>query len=262
VKGRPLSTDQHLRSDLYANPALWGEYGKAVLFGRGCPFRCSFCQGIGQYEKRDPENIITEAEQAVRQFGFKTIDLIDGVVFLPGERLVKIAEMWRRSPILRDVKVSGCGKFGDKLLDPDVYAAWDGLYDYVFMSIEAGSDNVLSQLNKLFTIDDIFDGLRFLRKYKIPAVVLTAIVGFPFETVQDVRDLETVLRFAELELTRNGMEPRIGTGIIVPYFGTEVGHANRVQDYNPASEANLTRSFWYDLSAQHKREILQFMKRW
>lgn len=238
---------------------------QAVLHSRGCPFVCSFCQRISN-QVREPELIVEESEKAVVDKHYRRIDFISGTTFIKSPHMIKLAELWRKSKILEGVKVSGTGKFGPSTLRKEVYEPWEGLIDYIFLSVEGGNNKMLKEMMKSFTVEDIYEGLERIETFGVRKLFLSSITGFPFENADDVKDLRKMMDYVERRVKRFA-DYTLQLNVLTPYFGSEVCKTYPCPRYNPftASDppADLVHDgnvFWYDLEASHREEIVKYVR--
>jgi radical SAM superfamily enzyme YgiQ (UPF0313 family) len=252
ITGNLLPKDDILIDiDVYARPYPQ-EFYQAILQSRSCPYTCTFCQSMTKYQARTTANIIEEAEIAVRRYGFRRLDLIGGMVFMPTPGFFELAKMWRESRILRDVRVTGCGKFGPNM-KPEIYEPWRGLIEYVFVSVEAGNNQMLAKLKKKFTVQDVRDGLEILLPFNIPLIYFSGIVGFPFETAQDVTDLKEMIEYIRERCLRHGTYPNMNVSKLIPCFGAEVAREYPVPTYDPSRPSAHRARYWYKMDAKHQQ---------
>ncbi len=134
--------------------------GFAVIYtSLGCPFSCSYCSvnvvyGEHYTRYRSPANVVKEIELLVNEYGVKYIEIIDDTFTLNKSHVEKLC------------KEIIAHKLGDKIhmwcfartdrVNPDLmYLMRQAGIEWVFMGIEAGSDQVLKGVHKGQTVEQI-----------------------------------------------------------------------------------------------------------
>ena len=206
-----------------ANPL---DYKPAIISGRGCPFKCTFCfEGRmgNRYRHRSPENIVAEIEKLVELYGPVYISINDDTFtsnpkhalqvcdllkkrFRPRKDLLWFAEVRvdvvRRYPELVDAMVeSGAGR--------------------IQIGVESGDEEILRAYKRLnvkpHVVEDVVG--RFHRA-GLPSIYCGFIAGGPGETPQT---LETTLTFAKrlaTEIAPGSFE--CFASFLTPLAGTEI----------------------------------------
>lgn len=162
-----------------------------IAIMRGCNNFCSFCvvpYTRGRERSRPLQSVIQEAERIVAQ-GFKQITLLGqnvnsyryddkGFAELMEEvsQVSGLRRVYFTSPHPKD--------FSHKLLE--VMAAHDNLCKYIHLPLQAGSDAVLTRMNRHYTGQHYIDLVQEIRTV-LPGVALTTdiICGFCGETEED-----------------------------------------------------------------------------
>jgi len=163
-----------------------GSYSNiSIVTGRGCPYRCAFCDVGPLWENktrfRSIGNVVAEIELLRNRYGQKRVNVADDTFDLKRDR----AEAF-----CREVGGLGIGwtclaridLMDDSLLDLMAKAGCDS----VFLGIESGSDAVLKKIRKRFTIREATEKAELATKY-MKRVVTSYIWGFPFETMDDFK---------------------------------------------------------------------------
>lgn len=160
----------------------------------GCDNFCTYCivpYVRGRERSREPEDILAEFRQLVEQ-GYKEITLLGQNVNSYGKGL--------ENPIdFADLLVRLCEVPGDyqirfmtshpkdasrKLID--TIAAQPHLCKHIHLPVQSGSDRILKQMNRHYTVEQYHELIEYARS-KIPGVTFSSdiIVGFPGETEED-----------------------------------------------------------------------------
>lgn len=186
-----------------------------VLTSRGCPYNCTFCSsGITSQKKikyRNVENIIQELEYLKNTYDIDEFWITDDNFTMNIERATKFCDLlikkkmnlhWRApnglridrltEELIRKMKTSGCYSVG--------------------LGVETGSQTNMKKIKKNLDLAKVNEILPIFKRNKI----LTCgffIVGFPFETEEDV---EKTIDFAV-----KSKFDRIQVSIFIPYPGSE-----------------------------------------
>lgn len=100
---------------------------------------------------------------------------------------------------------------------------------YFHMSLQSGSDSVLSAMNRHYTAKDLLDGLDGLRRWKKdPFIAADVIVGFPGEGEEDFKASMDVLRRGEFAKAH-----------VFPYSSRPGTAAEKMQ--NPVASETITQ---------------------
>jgi len=168
----------------------------SIITSRGCPYPCTFCAGsINNGKKvryRKIENVIEEIELLTGKYGAREIHIVDdNFTFLKEYALTLCEEIIRHGFNIDFALPNGIrlDKIDEELLAVMRRA---GFYSMSF-GIESGSDETLSKIKKLETTDFIRKQTALAKKQGF-IITGTFIIGFPWETRQDVK---ATLRFAK-----------------------------------------------------------------
>jgi len=160
-----------------------------ITTSRGCPFSCVFCASgaiLGKkWIARSPERIVEEIECLIRDFGKKTVVIVDDTFNLDVERVKRFCRIllernlgisWLLMAGLRAdrtdlemlqlMKASGCRDFG--------------------IGIESADPGVLKRIAKGETIEDIARGIALIKQagYRVSGSFM---IGNPGDTLETVK---------------------------------------------------------------------------
>lgn len=168
---------------------------------RGCPFRCRFCAdpviNLGRWRGFSAAQVLEKVGFLHRRYGFDLIYFQDDYFPGPKPRFLEILEGLARYD--RKLQWSTLGIRADVLsrLSDD---EWDLLYrsgcHSLEVGIESGNEEVIRQVNKAETLEQMRHSNERLAKYDIK-VKYTFIVGFPEES--EAQMMDSVRFAAELE---------------------------------------------------------------
>jgi anaerobic magnesium-protoporphyrin IX monomethyl ester cyclase len=205
------------------------EINEANLFvTQGCPFECTFCSspvmvnrvgkdGNKPYDRPEMKRIIQEIEHVVSDLGADAIHFLDDMAFVTKEHIDDLHSglqdrsimgkfIWRgltRAPIIT--------RFDDKTMDKmKETGAWK-----IALGVESGSNEILRQIKKKVTTEDVIAAVQKLSRYGIQAKGFF-IFGFPGETEAQILKTRDLIQY----LKGIGMT-EIAAFQFKPYPGTE-----------------------------------------
>lgn len=159
----------------------------------GCDNFCSYCvvpYVRGRERSRDHGRVLAEIADLIRE-GYKDITLLGQNVnsYHSGDvdfvNLLRMANGLPGDFRLRFMTShpKDCSR---ELID--AIADCDKVAKYLHLPVQSGSDRVLAQMNRRYTVESYREKIRYARE-RIPGIALTSdiIVGFPGETYEDVK---------------------------------------------------------------------------
>ena len=174
----------------------------------GCNNFCSYCivpYVRGRERSRKPEAILSEIKELVAR-GCTEISLLGQNVNSYGKDLeedVDFSDLLKMVNEVEGVKrirfmTSHPKDFGDKLIE--TMAECDKVCHQLHLPFQAGSDKVLSDMNRRYTKEDYLKKIEKVKE-RIPDISLSTdvIVGFPTETNEDFLETLDVLRKVEYD---------------------------------------------------------------
>ena len=163
----------------------------------GCDNFCTYCivpYVRGRERSRKPENILAEFKELVEQ-GYKEITLLGQNVNSYGKGLEESIDFADLLNLLCTVPGDYQIRFmtshpkdaSHKLID--TIAAQDHLCKHIHLPVQSGSDRLLKEMNRHYTVEQYLELVDYARE-KIPGVTFSSdiIVGFPGETEEDFQD--------------------------------------------------------------------------
>jgi len=160
----------------------------------GCDNFCSYCvvpYVRGRERSRRPEHILAEARQLVAE-GYKDITLLGQNVNSYGKGL---EEQVNFSWLLRQLnEIPGDFRIRFMTSHPkdctreliDTIAACEKVCNHIHLPVQSGSDEILSQMNRRYTVEKYLETINHARA-RVPDFSFTTdiIVGFPNESAED-----------------------------------------------------------------------------
>jgi len=163
--------------------------GAPVLATRGCPYHCPFCaQNIVNgkvVRRRSPEHIVAELKYLHDVYGVKHFDFIDDHLLLNPGFLRRLAR--RMIEELPGIRWTAAGARLD-LLDRELIELIDRSgCEVLAVGLESGSPRVLDYMRKNLSPRMAREKLFLIERYSRIKVIGLFILGFPTETVEEVR---------------------------------------------------------------------------
>lgn len=193
----------------------------------GCPFECTYCatpalvgRGKGEkpYHRPRVERILQSCQEALN-LGANAVHFLDDMAFITPEHFREFAKgvakmdkpngfYWRgmtRAPII-----------ADKCNDEDLNVLVQSGCWRITIGVESGNEQMLKQIKKKITKNQVRRAVEKLRKAGVPEVKAFFIMGFPGETyLQMLETQQFVMELKQLGLTD------ISIFQFKPYPGTE-----------------------------------------
>ncbi len=212
---------------------------------RGCPFLCTFCGSHlitgRKVRKRNVDNIIEEIKFLQKNYGVRTIDIVDeNFMFDPDlvtefcERLMseKIGIRWN-CPY--GVRITSLTEKLVRLMDKS------GCFGMSF-GIESGSQRILDMVKKRIKVEQIVEKIHMVRKETNMMLQGYFMFGFPTETAEEVEKTISlakslpldIAQFSPLRVTPGTeiFEDLVNSGKISPDVDyKELGHHYFVRSY-------------------------------
>ena len=210
-----------------------------IEIGRGCPFACTFCSTNDffrrRFRMRSPARVIAEMDRLHALYGVAEFDLVHDM-FTVDQRLVAgfcramIAHgkpyRWRCSArtdyacreLMTLMQEAGCVQ--------------------VFFGVETGSQRLQKVIDKGLDVAQAAEAVETASDLGIQCTV-SLIVGFPEETIEDVRDTGT---FA-LDAARFDAAT-VQVGLLAALSGTPVFTANRDRLFFDGMHSDQTHQAW------------------
>jgi len=165
-----------------------GEKGFIYLTSRGCPHDCSFCYNRifnkRKWRVHSIERVVKDIEELKKDCGINTISFMDDHFFVNRSRSFEILSR------LKAIGIS-CSEFllrVDEITEESVKRLDDLGVKRIFIGIESGNDRILSLMDKNTTRKMILEKFSILSKYKNIAVTSAMIIGYPTETLKEIKD--------------------------------------------------------------------------
>ncbi|MBE3099920.1 MAG: cobalamin B12-binding domain-containing protein [Planctomycetes bacterium] len=205
---------------LFPRNAAWPLYA-----GRGCPFRCAFCQRVlgDRMRLRGVSNVLAEIDAMEEQLGYKGSWFQDETFGVnlkwTHEFLDRLIERNRRREYIWNWKANSRANLADAALYRKMRQAGCGMLDF---GVESGSSIILERIRKSITLPQARRAITLARQAGIRTNAFF-IIGHPGETWSTAFQTVRAAHFVEADM--------IAVGVMVPYPGTEIWDLAQKQLY-------------------------------
>jgi len=173
-----------------------------MITSRGCPGNCIYCAVKTVWGRtwrgRSPENVVDEIEEIVQEFKVKEIHFLDDSLAVDKKRLAGICEeIIRRKLPIKWATPNGIAIWQlDKILLAKMKKA--GCYRLTF-GLESGNKKILNNfIGKHYDYHRARDLIRFASRIGLWTVG-TFIIGFPYETLEQIEDTISLAVASDLD---------------------------------------------------------------
>jgi len=186
-----LIKDYSVYGQLEQNKIIFSMYS-----AMGCPYKCSFCSSPAEYtnitgKKWVPlsvTEVVDHIEHVISKYNASYIYFIDDDSFVDLQHVENIIDEINRRNIkiklgFRGARINEIKKMTDDFLNKLAQAGTDILH----IGVESGSDRILQLIHKDSTVNDINACNKKLAKHPEIIAAYNFIVGFPTETMDDLK---------------------------------------------------------------------------
>ncbi len=214
----------------------WKMYGEAYLYqpcayiltGRGCGSNtcerrgCTFC--IWQHalwnttaRLRTPKNVVAEIKELVEKYKIQEVfDDNEGGAIWNKDWLKEFYEEMKKEKLIGKIFLSTNVR-ADSLDEETCMLMKKTGFRLLKIGLESGNNKTLKLINKQETIEEIIKGIKNAKKYGL-VVMLTSMVGYPWETEQDVEQTYKVAK--KIMRYKTHLGDSLQSSVIIPYPGT------------------------------------------
>jgi len=220
----PFPARHFIEKYIYTNPKLKKHPYTTVLTSRNCPYKCIYCVPSSltfareiefkrDHDRKPPisyrsaENIIEELDMLAAN-GYRAITFIDDNFITTTKRLRPICECVKKHGFSW-----GCQARADAITEEVAAILHDANCGFVDLGVESFNDDILKYIKKDITSEQIYEGIRLLKKYHIPVKLNILIGTSPLETKETVKD--TLRKAKALKVSQ------VMFNIVAPFPGTE-----------------------------------------
>ncbi|MCM1002903.1 MAG: B12-binding domain-containing radical SAM protein [Candidatus Gastranaerophilales bacterium] len=194
----PFPARHLVDNSIYTRPDN-GKVQGVIKVSRGCPYHCFFCLATpvsgAKVRMRSAENIIAEIKECVEKYNIKNFVFWSDIFNINRDWTIDLC----KKIIASGLKITWSANTRANTMDDEMasymYKAGCRLAS---IGVESGSQEVLDNIGKKITLDDIRNTVKILKKNKIK-IYNYFVIGLPWETEKTV---EETIKFA-IELDSN-----------------------------------------------------------
>lgn len=224
---------------------------------RGCPFRCAYCYNNafnrGRWRSLPVERVLSDVKDLRSRYEFSTVYFLDDDFFVNKKRAMTILRGLREMGlgcVLQGVDVQSISRMSDD----ELRFIEDAGVERISIGVESGVDRIRTDLlHKWGSIDIVREQLGRLRDRRF-LVLLTFIIGFPTETVDDIRRTVDLALWALAE-GQNFRIPQLYN--FVPYPGTELYEYVRERGFPFPDDLEGWGRYEWDTNIMHGDDAAQ-----
>lgn len=208
----------------FTNPKLKIRPYTTVLTSRNCPYKCIYCVPSSltfareiefkrDYNRKPPisyrsvANVIEELDILAAE-GYRAITFIDDNFITTTKRLRPICECVKKHGFSW-----GCQARADAITEEIARILHESNCGFVDLGVESFNDDILKYIKKGITSEQIYEGIGWLKKYRVPVKLNILIGTSPLETKETIRD--TLRKAKALKVSQ------VMFNIVAPFPGTE-----------------------------------------
>lgn len=185
----------------------------AVLTSRGCPYNCLFCSKpiFGhKFRSQSPQRIASEIEYLVENFKVKEITFYDDIFTLDKKQIAKLAKEFKKHklsiPWSCEIRV-------DLVTEESLATMKEAGCYMIAYGIESGNQNILNNLRKKITIEQVRKAIKMTHDAGIQSVGYF-MLGSPGETPTTIHQTIDFAKRLPLDFVQ--------FSITTPYPGTDL----------------------------------------
>lgn len=161
----------------------------SIVSARGCVFQCGFCatkKVWGTIRYRDPKKVMEEIKYLKSKYDINFIKINDDLFTLNPDRVIEICDLFIKEKPVEKWCSTGTAVYS--LLHKEMVKKMvESGYHAFALPIESGCENTLKKINKPLKLNIVKEAVQHLRQYDDIFVGGGFIVGFPFETKEDIQ---------------------------------------------------------------------------
>jgi threonylcarbamoyladenosine tRNA methylthiotransferase MtaB len=211
----------------------------------GCRSNCAYCivpLVRSRLDNVSPDRIVEDIKARVNE-GFQEVVLTGTEVGLYRHAGVGLLELLGRILAETEITRIRLSSLQPPEISPDLVALWQDnrLCPHFHISLQSGSDSVLSRMNRRYTTGEYRRVVDLIRE-KVPGAAVTTdvIVGFPGETDAEFRqtlDFSRQMKFARIHVFPYSSRPGTAAAAMTPVVSAAVKKERSRQMLSLAGEA-------------------------
>ncbi|MFX1492968.1 MAG: B12-binding domain-containing radical SAM protein [Promethearchaeota archaeon] len=167
----------------------------AIITSRGCPFSCTFCfhEVHGhKWRARSPKNVIEEIKWQVNEIGVGEIGFWDDNLTMDQKRAEKICDLLIQEKL--GIPLSTPSGIRADCINKKLLAKMKKAgFWVIILAPETGDPYVIKKIQKGFTLEQTEKVARWCKELDL-FLVIYFIIGFPFETKENVQNTLNFLK--------------------------------------------------------------------
>jgi radical SAM superfamily enzyme YgiQ (UPF0313 family) len=215
----PMIDRKLTRADLYGEKWKKRQPFYYTMVGRDCPWsKCSFCAWtvtFPEFRTRSPESLLDEIGYLIDAYGVQEI-FDDTGTFPGGEWLIQFCRGMVERGYHKKILFS-CNLRFDFINEETASWMQKAGFRKIKSGLESANQATLDRIRKGIEVADIIEGCKTAARYGID-VHLTVMVGYPWETREDVRRTIDLAK----DLMKDGYAEMLQATVVVPYPGTKL----------------------------------------
>lgn len=163
-----------------------------ILTGLGCPYKCQFCINVilkRRYRYRDAKSIVTEIERLQSQHDVNTFIFMDEDFFINKKRAYEFLDLVEEKNLHFNWRMwCRVDHFQDNYINRQFLVRLENIgYGSLVMGGESGNQDILDQLKKQITTEQIIHSLKMLKGLRITPRY-SFIVGLENESIDHIKN--------------------------------------------------------------------------
>lgn len=172
----------------------------SIISSRGCIYDCGFCAtkkvwGTARY--RNPKSVVEEIKYLKKEYNVNFVKLNDDLMASNPKKVIELCDlMIKEKPIENWMAI---GLTVEMLRDKEmVEKLIESNHFFFSFSIESGCKNTLKMIKKPMRLEIVPEVIENIRRFKESYIISCFIVGFPFETKDDIQETYDLAAFLDL----------------------------------------------------------------
>lgn len=218
-----LPIDYIRTSSLFTGGVEYDTKGKgstALMFSRGCPYKCAFCSSPQLYGPkirfRPVSSIVKEIKDIIETYNIRQFRIQDDTFTFNKKYVTELTDELKKLDIFYR-----CSTRVNTVTDDIIQRLYDSGCREIGVGIEVANDTVLDRLNKRITVAQAEAAIDVIRKYPI-TVRCFFMIGLPFDSYETVQD--------NIDFIERNRVDNVVVGNFIPFPGNDM-HTN-MEKYN------------------------------
>ena len=183
----PFPARHLIDNTLYRRPDN-NEVQAVIKVSRGCPFHCFFCLATplngAEVRMRSPQNIIDEIKECVEKYHIRNFVFWSDIFNIDKKWVMDLCNLIMGNNLYITWSANTRADTVDEEMAKIMYQSGCRL---VSIGVESGSQEILNNIGKNLTLDDVKLAVKIFKKYRIK-IYSYFIIGLPWETEETVED--------------------------------------------------------------------------